>query len=301
MTPDSFSLQFGPGLVENDDSVRVICEIDVDDGKQPALARWLGPQAGWTFFPMQWMPVRLAQLELPQPCVFALGGDGTVGLGYGGYSEESINTTDTGPRGRGPLRALRAIAGRLYAAGMGRQVYRRVDAGVWEVLDPPKVPAPGEIDICGFTSIDGVDEDEIWAVGYRGEIWRASGLQWSQMPSPTNVTLHVVRAFSRHLVFAAGKMGLVLGFLDDAWRVLAHIPGGEDIWDLEWFGGQLFAATSTRLFKLLPDATFEEVAVPGLTSFGYLHANDGVLWSFGTLQLAWTTDAVVWTAQTPTL
>jgi len=55
------------------------------------------------------------------------------------------------------------------------------------------------------------------------------------------------------------------------------------------------------LFKLLPDATFEEVAVPGLTSFGYLHANDGVLWSFGTLQLAWTTDAIVWTAQTPTL
>lgn len=301
MTSESVSLQFGPGLIENAHSVRVICEIDLDGGKQPALARWLGPQAGWSFFPMAWMPVRLAQLDLPQPCVFALGGDGTVGLGYGGYSEESIDTTDTGPRGRGPLRALRTIAGRLYAAGMGRQVYRRVAPDNWEVLDPPKVPAPGAIEICGFTSIDGVSEDEIWAVGYGGEIWCASNLRWTEMPSPTNLTLHVVRAFDKVLVFAAGKRGLVLDRADGAWRVFAQLPGDEDVWDLEWFDGHLFAATSTRLFRLSADGSFAPVMVPGLGSFGYLHAHDGVLWSFGTLQLAWTTDAVVWTAQTPTL
>jgi len=53
------------------------------------------------------------------------------------------------------------------------------------------------------------------------------------------------------------------------------------------------------LLVLGDDGTFSEVRVPNVSSFGHLHAADGVMWSFGTLQLAWTDDAKTWNIEDP--
>jgi hypothetical protein len=54
-----------------------------------------------------------------------------------------------------------------------------------------------------------------------------------------------------------------------------------------------------KLCVLQPDGAFAEVKIENVTSFGHLHAADGVLWSFGTLQLAWTDDGQRWNPEQP--
>ena len=290
---------YGHGIVESRTSVRFISEMDVGGEKQFALVRWVGSGKPWSYFALGWIPVRLALLPGPPPCNFIVGGDGRVGFGYGSYSEEQVNDTRTGPQARGPLRELRVIGAHLYTAGMGRQVYRRLGPAQWEVLDPPRVPKRGEIDVCGFTSLDGVNESDIWAVGYKGEMWNRKGGQWHEAPALTNVTLHKVRMVRSDLGFASGKMGIVMRYDGSTWGALPHPAGTDDIWDLEWFADRLYAASAKKLYVLQPDDTFAEVKIENVTSFGHLHAADGVLWSFGTLQLAWTDDGQHWNPEQP--
>lgn len=290
---------YGHGIVESRASVRFICEMDVEGEKQFVLARWVGSGKPWSYFPLGWVPVRLALAPGPPPCNFILCGDGRVGFGYGSYGEEHINDTTTGPKGRGPLRELRWIGEHLYAAGMGRQVYRRLGPAQWEVLDPPRVPKPGQIEVCGFTSLDGVDESDVWAVGYKGEMWNRKAGQWYEAPALTNMTLHKVRMVRADLGFASGKKGIVMRYDGGTWAALPHLAGADDIWDLEWLGGRLYAAAAKKLYVLKADDSFAEVQIEGVTSFGHLHAADGVLWSFGTLRLAWTADGQQWNAEQP--
>ena len=290
---------YGHGIVESRTTDIFINEMDVGGEKQFALVRWVGSGKPWSYFALGWIPVRLALLPGPPPCNFIVGGDGRVGFGYGSYSEEQVNDTRTGPQGRGPLRELRVIGAHLYTAGMGRQVYRRLGPAQWEVLDPPRVPKRGEIDVCGFTSLDGVNESDIWAVGYKGEMWNRKGGQWHEAPALTNVTLHKVRMVRSDLGFASGKMGIVMRYDGSTWGALPHPAGTDDIWDLEWFADRLYAASAKKLYVLQPDDTFAEVKIENVTSFGHLHAADGVLWSFGTLQLAWTDDGQHWNPEQP--
>lgn len=290
--PDHLLISFGHGVVESRDSVRVICEIQQDDGPQSAVARWQ-PGPSWTLFPMVWVPTRIAATPTPQPCLYALGSQGRVGYGHGSYNEEQISLSG------GPLRALRVVGGNLFAAGMGRQVYRRDGSGQWASLRPAEATEADDLDISGFTAFDGVDANDIWFCGYRGEIWRLQAQQrWQRFDSPTNLTLHAVRAVSPVLVFAAGKRGAVMRWDGANWRGLPAIEGVDDVWDLEWFADRLYAA-STRQLLVLEGDTFAPVQVPGFDSFGHLHAADGVLWSFGTRQLGWTTDGKSWREESP--
>lgn len=297
----NITFSYGHGIVENKESVRFICEVDVNGGKQAALVRWQGSGNPWSIYLMEWMPVRLAMFDEPSICTFALGGDGTIGFGSGNYIEENINDSITGPKGRGPLKELHKIGNHLYSAGMGRQFYKRLGENNWKTLEPQQILELGLIDGCGFTSIDGVDESDIWAVGYKGEIWNRKDRKWRQIVSPTNVTLHKIRMITSNLGYASGKKGVILRYQNGCWEAMSNIIGAEDIWGLEWFEGKLYAASSENLYVLTDDDIFKPLHIPKLSSFGHLHAADGVLWSFGAMQLCWSADAQHWQEETPVI
>jgi hypothetical protein len=294
-TQDPITIGFGPGLVENRQSTRVICEIRQGGTRIPALARWNDREAKkWSIFPLKWIPIRLAFLERPAPCNYVLRENGTIGLGYGTYSEESIDNSLEGPKGRGPLRDLQVIGSTLFAAGMSRQVYRREGPGNWQRVDGGVVAPLGELRPSGFTSIAGLAESDFLAVGYLGEIWSCRNGIWTKHESPTNLLLHRVVVVEPTLAYATGQKGLLLRYDGAAWTEVSRDVDMGDLWGAAWFGGALYVASESNVYRLEKDGSLKPVKVEGASSCGHLHANDGVLWSFGSKDLASTSDGRIW-------
>lgn len=288
------SISFGPGHVENAETVRVVAHVGEGALTVPAIAIWRKqlPQV-WSIFPLEWVPVGLTVLTSPNPCVFAVSEDGRVGFGYGDFREELVDNSTEGPRSHGPLRDLSVIGHSLFAVGMGRQVYKRSHQGEWvaisgDILSPKGVPK-----VCGFNAISGQDEACIWAVGFFGEIFGFDGSSWKQWSSPTNVILHRVVTVSRNLAYATGQLGTLLKFDGSGWFVVCSDADVGNLWGATIFKGVLYVSSEKAIYRLA-NGDLQPLKIQGVTSFGHLHANDGVMWSFGTQALAWTEDGTNW-------
>jgi hypothetical protein len=182
---------------------------------------------------------------------------------------------------------------------MGRQVYRREGAGRWTRQDDGVVLPKGGIKIGGFNSIDGLREDDIYAVGFGGEIWRCVDAQWRPIDSPTNVILHCVRTVRKDLVYACGQKGVLLRGNGDLWEQFAQTETTDDLWGMEWFNETLYLSSDKATYSVKNNGEFEVIDIREIKTRGHLHARDGVMWSFGRKNVAWTEDGVHWTDATP--
>ncbi len=244
---------------------------------------------------LAWIATRLAAAPGDGE-VYIAGPGGVVATWHGDrLDHEVIDGSDDGPPGHGEIRDLRWVGKALYAAGMNRQVYRRVPGEPWRRHDAACLGDPKELEVFGFNAIDGVTEDDLYAVGFAGEIWHCRDGKWRAADSPTNVILHRVRAAGPREIYAAGQMGVVLRGHDDVWDFLEHDLTEDDLWGMEWFQGRLYLASKSGLFRVDGD-TLEKVDT-GLgagRTYAHLHSGGGALWSFGPLHLAWTTDGEHW-------
>jgi hypothetical protein len=281
----------------------VIAQIDklADAGStRNQIMKWSRPTNGWSYFVIEWSAIRLAMRLGPQSELYALGANGEVLVASpAGSTEERVNASDEGPRLRGPMRDMRWIGDHLYASGMARQVYRREKPGLWARADVGAVLPLGSLQIAGFNAIDGLTEDDIFAVGFAGEFWRRHKGRWTQLESPTNVVLHRVRVVRPDLVFASGQLGALFRWTGTAWHQIDHGTTTDDLWGMEWYRGALYVATTSAVFCLSDDDTLKRVDMKlgdGRTS-AHLQTNDDVLWSFGSKHLSWT-DGNSWYDQT---
>jgi hypothetical protein len=206
-----------------------------------------------------------------------------------------------GPQGRGPLRDLKWIGNHLYAVGMSRQVYRREGVGIWIHRDEGTVLPLGSKTVAGFNSIDGISEDDFYAVGFGGEIWRSLNGRWREIESPTNVVLHRVRVIRDDLAYACGQEGVLLRGRGDGWEQIDHGATEDDLWDVEWYGDRLYVAHDDGLFLLTDadDLDIVKFGIRGTITCRHLHANDGVLLSSGPKNVLWTGDGKKWQDITP--
>ncbi len=293
---------FLSGFVQDRGVGRVIAQVDeiVEAGATASrLMKWVKNDQKWYSFRLDWTATRMWVLTQPELQVFAIGPYGIVSIGtLKGNTEEEI---DGGNDGR-HFRDLRYIGEHLYAAGMGRKVFRREGPNHWVRRDQGVVLPQGDMTIAGFNSIDGLEEADFYAVGFGGEIWRCVQGKWRQVDSPTNVVLHRVRGVSKDKMLACGQMGVVLVGSGDSWKPLKHGLTEEDLWGLEWYRDRFWLASERALYRTTDDGVdLEEVDI-GLGedwSFSHLHANDGVMWSFGTKHVCWTEDGVKWNDVTP--
>jgi hypothetical protein len=184
--------------------------------------------------PVKFTVVGISLCTHPIRQMIAIGPFGEAFLsGTGDMHEERIQAGEDSPKKRGPLRHVRGIAGKVYAAGMQRQVYRRDDRDVWTCIGHSIRPARGQI--VGFESIGGFGEDEIYAAGWEGEIWRYDGLCWHQLDSPTKLILHDICCAGDGNVYAGGQVGMLVAGRKDSWRAIEHGNTRENIWSLAWF------------------------------------------------------------------
>lgn len=232
-----------------------------------------------------WHTASMAICEHPIQQMLAISPYGNVKLiGQGQDGDELISTQDGSPETRGHLRHVRTIGKLTFAVGMGRQVYRRDDKDHWTCLDQTIRPAIGEVK--GFECIDGFRENNLYAVGWDGEIWHLDGAQWKQEDSPTNQVLTRVLCTPSGVVYASGRRGLILRGEEHQWKVVEQDTITDDIWDLAWYQDRLYLSTMRGLFTLdKGEITPVDFGADIPRSCYHLSAADGVLWSFGAKDL----------------
>lgn len=251
----------------------------------------------WVHNPIENATSSICTIEEPDLKVLNLGIDGEITLfTSAGFADERVDDSDEGPNDLLQLRCIRPIGARVYAAGLGRHVYRRIGPGAWQAIDEGVfVPRARRTDPVGFEAIDGLQENAIYAVGYLGEIWFYDGRRWIQQDSPTNVVLNCVRCRALDEVYIAGMAGTLLRGSNGAWEVIAQEETEEDFWGMTLFQDRIYVANYDGVFALDGDTlTRIDMGLGPKFSTAYLDARDGVMWSVGQKHLAESDDGVSW-------
>jgi hypothetical protein len=202
----------------------------------------LGESVGWPAISMATLKPeggdRLVWALGPQgqlwECAPSSGADRTGQIGVGSHA----------------WRALAVVSGQLYACGMDRMVAERTSAGAWRALGAPG-GTEGE-GVVGFEALDGFSPDDLYAVGWRGELWHRQRQRWRRLPSPTTANLNAVCCAEDGVVYAAGDGGVLLAGRDDRWR---QVPTGvtEDLRDVRDAGGRVYVASDFSVRELTPN------------------------------------------------
>jgi hypothetical protein len=185
---------------------------------------------------------------------------------------------------RGNLRALSVVEGAIFASGMDRVVLRREAPGQWKSVGPGgrKDDPP----IVGFEDVGGYDENEMYAVGWGGEIWWRDHGKWRQVDSPTSVNLRALYCDEEN-VYVVGRDGTMLKGRRDVWSLI-DTGRSENLMDVATYDGVVFVTTDFRILKLtdgglINDTDFAAGDAPK-TCLYLLRAENGLI-SLGTKDL----------------
>ncbi|UYB52512.1 hypothetical protein OCJ37_00635 [Xanthomonas sp. AM6] len=252
--------------------------------------RWTGE---WNNYHVQAISAGICAIRGAAPEILTLGANGSVhraapdGQAYEDIVEEK-------PSKHGLLRDIRAIGGRVYATGVGRQVHSRKDR-TWQRCDQGVVEDPTAANLSGFESIDGFGEDEIYAAGNQGEIWCRRQGAWQRSESPTKIVLENVLCAPDGVVYLSGQSGVVIRGRAGRWELVEHGLTEDTFWDMAWFNDRLWLSTTEALYMLQgSELARVETGLPRDQTFRYLDANEQCLWSSGERHLA-AFDGAAWT------
>ena len=233
----------------------------------------------WNGFDVKWSMVSIDICMEPSPMCLVMGRDGEVLIGSKkGFQEERIDDQGFSPLNRGPMQNIRFVEDTAFAVGMGRQVYCRMGFNRWIRFDdgiptPPPIP-----EIVGFNSIAGQSLSNLYAVGWKGEIWHYDGKLWTLDDSPTNAILHEILMLADGTLFACGHGGVLLKGTGKQWEIVDH-DGPDTNWrTLAWFRDLLYLSDGHNLFCLdgnaiVPVRVDDEGQIPVIS----LHATNEIL------------------------
>jgi hypothetical protein len=204
-----------------------------------------------------------------------------------GRIEEIISDAGTGQDKFGYLSQLKCIDGTLYAVGVGRQIYHRINSQWTRMDEGIRTASVGT----GLRAIDGLGRSTLHAVGYGGEIWYFDGKSWQMAPSPTNMTLEAIRVISPNLCYACGKSGVVLRGFGDSWEAIENKTSG-NLWAVEYFKDRAYLAGTKGLFTLEGDQV-EPLALGRKAEGRRLYTNGDELWSMEHHEL-WVFNGTEW-------
>lgn len=221
-----------------------------------------------------WSSTAICVARTPAEKMVAVGEDGDVFTYVAGTAHDEVIE----PR---PvmIRSVGVVEGFPVACGMRRQVYRRTGENSWQSMHAPP-PDPDQN--AGFEAICGFSSDEMYAVGWNGEIWEWIGSEWMDCASPTDLILTGVECADDGQVYACGQGGTLLRGRHQRWELVDLGDFTDDFWDAKWFDRRLYLATMSMLY------TYDEAGLSpvlfGAASPGTcyrLTSADGVLWSVG--------------------
>jgi hypothetical protein len=219
-----------------------------------------------------------------------------VNIGQAGITQNVIARGPDSPASNGPLTEVNCIkTGEIYAVGTARQVYRKDGIDRWTRLDQSCKPQKPEMraDVA-FLSIDGFSVDDLYAVGWNGEIWHFGGKAWSRIESPTNLSLFAVHCCSSGDVYVCGQLGTILRGRNSSWSLIEQAETQEAFRDIVEFRGKMYLCSNNLLYSLQEDELKLITTDYQASTFGKLKVEDQVLLSVG-LKDAVVFDGSTWT------
>jgi hypothetical protein len=271
-------------------------DLEEEDVYHGYIVRW--KNGAWAQWPVANRIYALGVFDLQGGLTsLAMGPDGRIQVGDNqGFRWETVDATEDGPTQRRTLTCLRRLASSVYAAGMSRMVYRRSAAGQWTRVDTGVRVPRNSPEVTGLLAIDGFSENDIYAVGFHGQIWRFDGVRWTSLDSPTNSKLECVRCTDTGEVFIAGSGGLILRGREDTWDIVEHDQTEETFWGLEYAFGAIYLSTAAgEIYHLVGNEVSRvEINVGKAIGTRSLHYADGVLLSTGAHDLC-LFDGQTWT------
>jgi len=247
-------------LVEDEINHAILIALDGDDWYQ--------------LTEVNWKSIGVVFSTLPEEAAICVGENGQV-LTYFGGTE---NNEEIGHELQ-LLRNISIVEGICYVCGMNREVFRRDGVNNWVEIhaDPPS-----DGNMYGFEAISGFSSDEMYAVGWNGEIWKRVNSNWSNCASPVNVVLTGITCTKSKLVYICGQNGALLRGRHDTWEVVSDDEVDEDLWDVVEFEEAIYVASKSAIYKIVDDSLVEvELDDEYISSAGRFSVNDGVLWSIG--------------------
>lgn len=306
MPLSSKNWEFGRGVIINAGRAHLLSVPVVESGSEPGgvtqVINWRPDQL--SSFMIPWEAKTITYVPNPEPHVVIIGPQGDVFIGSPhGNSEELIDESSFGPNDRGVIRDSRFIGKNLYAVGMSRQVYRRecekgaVNRGRWEHIDEGVLIEKAVPGVAGFCSVDGYGEDEIYAAGWRGEIWWYDGRRWNATDSPTNLKLERIVCAPNGHVYALGQSATLLKGRKDIWNQIEHDVTTREFWGSSWYNDLLWMCTDSGLYCLTEDDKVKpvDIGIDGTSTFRWLDSADGVIWSFGANHVIHSSEGRKWT------
>ena len=182
------------------------------------------------------------------------------------------------PDARYALAALSAIDEVVYACGMGREVLQRDAPGAWRRIGPPL--GDDETGVIGFEDLAGFSADELYAVGWQGEIWLSEQGRWRRIDSPVSANLNAACCAADGWVYVVGDGGAMLRGRRDEWSVL-DTGRQENLLDVCAHAGEVFVVSDFRILRLegealRPETRFAQAAARPGTCLRLLPSSDGV-------------------------
>ncbi len=165
----------------------------------------------------------------------------------------------------GIIQRVVRVNGQIYALGDYRKIYRRLGGDQWMELasEGKGAPMPKDADTkaytvydIGFKDMDAFAEDDMYAVGGSGDVWRFDGNKWHQCPFPTNEVLETVCCGKDGNVYISDMRGAIWVGREDRWKKLTEggFAWGFQPVDSAWFQDRLYLGCQEGLWMFDPDA-----------------------------------------------
>jgi hypothetical protein len=239
---------------------------------------------------------RVIVVEEPRSKILSIGVDGRVDVDDAdlGMGVEHVDKSDRRPNYSETLRCAKVINGYVYAAGMARQIYRRNGPDDWIQFDDGIFIPRGERQYAaGILDIDGIN-NELYAVGYKGEIWYFNGKNWEHSDSPTDIALTKVICVG-DIVYIVGLCGIIIKGRHNLWEIVEQDITKDDFWGIASFMDRTYVAAYSGVYEISANEfTKVDFKLDVPVSTEYLDARDGVIWSVGEKDIVMSENGVKW-------
>jgi hypothetical protein len=178
--------------------------------------------------------------------------------------------------GRGYIWNIKTIGtGSCYLVGPGRKLIERVEANVRRRIDSDVLRVENLVREKGFRDIDGFAQNDLYACGGLGDLWRYDGKNWHFIDLSTNAALRKVCCGRNKVHILVDNRFLLVG-RENSWTECTFDDFDDLVGDMAWYRDRLIIVTEARCYEFIDDKIIpsEIIARSPLDFYSYVRCYD---------------------------